>query len=157
MSVSLSPSRYQSQNPPHHQLIPNSQFQRFYPRPGRKHAAKVFQQLFKKDPATRPVIYLQGHSTSYRDDSDREMGFRQESNFVSLFSCRYIVPEEPNPHSTLNTTTIFARCTSPALPLSEEHRPSSVSPRSSIIQLDHQSLKNTSAPPSLSRPSTLPR
>ncbi|KAG0141061.1 hypothetical protein CROQUDRAFT_664338 [Cronartium quercuum f. sp. fusiforme G11] len=52
--------------------------------PCRKHAAKVFEQILKECPDLRPIIYLEGHKTTCRDDTDRELPFHQESNFTYL-------------------------------------------------------------------------
>ncbi|KNF02752.1 hypothetical protein PSTG_04038 [Puccinia striiformis f. sp. tritici PST-78] len=57
--------------------------------PARKHAAKVFEKLIHQNPGyyhrnNLPVIYLEGSCIGCRDDSDRELPFHQEANFMYL-------------------------------------------------------------------------
>lgn len=58
--------------------------------PARKHAAKVFEQLLRRYPGFMgegkklPVIYHVGQRTTCRDDTDRELPFHQEANFMYL-------------------------------------------------------------------------
>ncbi|KZT30264.1 Creatinase/aminopeptidase [Neolentinus lepideus HHB14362 ss-1] len=59
--------------------------------PARKHVLKTFKQLLELLPAQdrlKPqVIVLTGEVTPFRNDTDREMLFRQESNFYYLTGC----------------------------------------------------------------------
>lgn len=57
--------------------------------PAHQHAHKVFSELLKTaGPAEETItIYLQGEKTLYRHDTDRELPFRQESNFYYLTGC----------------------------------------------------------------------
>ncbi|OAV91718.1 hypothetical protein PTTG_07275 [Puccinia triticina 1-1 BBBD Race 1] len=56
--------------------------------PARKHAAKVFEKLILQNPGYHrnnlPILYLQGSGVECRDDSDRELPFHQEANFMYL-------------------------------------------------------------------------
>ncbi|KAA1087111.1 hypothetical protein PGT21_022764 [Puccinia graminis f. sp. tritici] len=56
--------------------------------PARKHAAKVFEKLILQNPSYHrnnlPIIYLEGSGIQCRDDSDRELPFHQEANFMYL-------------------------------------------------------------------------
>ncbi|GJJ14148.1 hypothetical protein Clacol_008408 [Clathrus columnatus] len=56
--------------------------------PIKEHASKVFDHLFKLLPdqlrGKPQIILLNGEQTPYRNDTDREMTFRQESNFFYL-------------------------------------------------------------------------
>ncbi|KAH9813669.1 Xaa-Pro dipeptidase [Melampsora americana] len=52
--------------------------------PSSKHAAKVFERLLKLDQKIKPVIYLESNRTCCRDDTDRELSFHQEANFMYL-------------------------------------------------------------------------
>ncbi|KAK0186968.1 metallopeptidase family M24-domain-containing protein [Armillaria mellea] len=57
----------------------------------RKHVLKTFEHLVKVLPATErakpQILLLAGEVTPYRNDTDREMVFRQESNFFYLSGC----------------------------------------------------------------------
>ncbi|KIY43186.1 Creatinase/aminopeptidase [Fistulina hepatica ATCC 64428] len=59
--------------------------------PARQHVLNVFKQLVKLLPAgeqAKPqIILLAGEKTPFRNDTDREMLFRQESNFFYLSGC----------------------------------------------------------------------
>ncbi|KAK7046004.1 hypothetical protein VNI00_006999 [Paramarasmius palmivorus] len=59
--------------------------------PASKHALKVFQHLVKLLPAnerSKPqVLLLAGEVTPFRNDTDREIAFRQESNFYYITGC----------------------------------------------------------------------
>ncbi|KAF8479439.1 prolidase [Gautieria morchelliformis] len=59
--------------------------------PVREHAIKAFTQLFELLPdadRNKAVLLLHGAHTSYRNDTDRELPFRQqESNFYYLTGC----------------------------------------------------------------------
>ncbi|EEB94012.1 hypothetical protein MPER_07255, partial [Moniliophthora perniciosa FA553] len=59
--------------------------------PASKHALKVFEQLVKLVPAnerSKPhVLLLAGEVTPFRNDTDREIVFRQESNFFYVTGC----------------------------------------------------------------------
>ncbi|KAG6879070.1 hypothetical protein C0992_005350 [Termitomyces sp. T32_za158] len=59
--------------------------------PASSHVRKTFEQLLKLLPAaekTKPqVLLLAGESTGCRHDTDRELAFRQESNFYYLTGC----------------------------------------------------------------------
>ncbi|ESK91522.1 xaa-pro dipeptidase [Moniliophthora roreri MCA 2997] len=59
--------------------------------PASKHALKVFEQLIKLVPAnerSKPhVLFLAGEVTPFRNDTDREIVFRQESNFFYMTGC----------------------------------------------------------------------
>ncbi|KAI0693061.1 Creatinase/aminopeptidase [Cytidiella melzeri] len=59
--------------------------------PSKDHVVKTFAQLVKLLPPaeqTKPqVALLAGGVTPYRNDTDREMSFRQESNFFYLSGC----------------------------------------------------------------------
>ncbi|CAH7676901.1 peptidase M24, structural domain-containing protein [Phakopsora pachyrhizi] len=68
--------------------------------PSRKHAAKVFEKFFQLNPNvyktnnsndssasssnSLPAIYHEGSLTRFRDDTDRELPFHQEANFMYL-------------------------------------------------------------------------
>ncbi|KAF9051767.1 metallopeptidase family M24-domain-containing protein [Panaeolus papilionaceus] len=56
--------------------------------PAKQHVLKTFEHLIKILPAgerTKPqIIFLAGEVTPFRNDTDREMVFRQESNFYYL-------------------------------------------------------------------------
>ncbi|MBW0479343.1 hypothetical protein O181_019058 [Austropuccinia psidii MF-1] len=58
--------------------------------PARHHASKVFNKLVEFNPIYKnlkhlPIIYLEGNKTKCRDeDTDRELKFHQESNFMYL-------------------------------------------------------------------------
>ncbi|TFY51712.1 hypothetical protein EVG20_g10871 [Dentipellis fragilis] len=59
--------------------------------PARKHALKTLEKLVEllpgSDKAKPQIILLAGSVTPYRNDTDREMVFRQESNFNYLSDC----------------------------------------------------------------------
>ncbi|EPQ53142.1 Creatinase/aminopeptidase [Gloeophyllum trabeum ATCC 11539] len=59
--------------------------------PARKHVLKTFKKLVEslppQDRLKPQVIVLVGESTPFRNDTDREMLFRQESNFYYLSGC----------------------------------------------------------------------
>lgn len=59
--------------------------------PSRKHVLKTLEHLVKVLPATErakpQILLLAGEVTPYRNDTDREMVFRQESNFFYLSGC----------------------------------------------------------------------
>ncbi|PFH49151.1 hypothetical protein AMATHDRAFT_76332 [Amanita thiersii Skay4041] len=59
--------------------------------PARKHIIKTFEALNKILPLTQgskpQIILLAGEATGYRHDTDRELAFRQESNFYYLTGC----------------------------------------------------------------------
>ncbi|KAF8227459.1 Creatinase/aminopeptidase [Tricholoma matsutake] len=59
--------------------------------PARKHVLKTFESLIELLPMsekTKPqVLILAGEVTGYRHDTDRELVFRQESNFYYLSGC----------------------------------------------------------------------
>ncbi|EJD38361.1 Creatinase/aminopeptidase [Auricularia subglabra TFB-10046 SS5] len=59
--------------------------------PARKHAISVVQQLLgivpKELQTKTQYIYLSGEKTTFRHDTDRELPFRQESNFFYLSGC----------------------------------------------------------------------
>ncbi|KAF8519017.1 Creatinase/aminopeptidase [Hysterangium stoloniferum] len=59
--------------------------------PVREHVTKVFNELFEVVPALEKdktqVIVMSGGQTPYRNDTDRELPFRQESNFYYLSGC----------------------------------------------------------------------
>ncbi|PLW40179.1 hypothetical protein PCANC_17378 [Puccinia coronata f. sp. avenae] len=66
-------------------------FNRLIVYPARKHAAKVFEKLLLENPAAYdgqrdnlPAIYLEGSPIRCRDDTDRELPFHQEANFMYL-------------------------------------------------------------------------
>lgn len=51
------------------------------------HAHLLVQRLLKLNPSTGPALHhivLQGSKVVSRDDTDRELPFRQESNFAYL-------------------------------------------------------------------------
>lgn len=60
--------------------------------PARRHAIKAFERLVELLPQTEQakpqIVLLAGEVTPYRNDTDREMPFRQESNFYYLSGCR---------------------------------------------------------------------
>ncbi|KAF9260381.1 Creatinase/aminopeptidase [Marasmius fiardii PR-910] len=59
--------------------------------PASKHTLKVFQKLIELLPAnerSKPqVVLLAGEVTPFRNDTDREIAFRQESNFYYMTGC----------------------------------------------------------------------
>ncbi|KII91477.1 hypothetical protein PLICRDRAFT_38236 [Plicaturopsis crispa FD-325 SS-3] len=59
--------------------------------PAREHVIKTFEKLVELLPVserTKPqIILLAGEDTPYRNDTDREIVFRQESNFFYLTGC----------------------------------------------------------------------
>ncbi|KIJ55552.1 hypothetical protein M422DRAFT_152118 [Sphaerobolus stellatus SS14] len=59
--------------------------------PVRNHAVKVFKELFdllpEVDRNKTQILVLNGAQTPYRNDTDRELPFRQESNFYYLSGC----------------------------------------------------------------------
>ncbi|KDR75034.1 hypothetical protein GALMADRAFT_248886 [Galerina marginata CBS 339.88] len=59
--------------------------------PAKKHVIKTFEHLIKLLPEverTKPQIFvLAGAATGFRNDTDRELVFRQESNFYYLSGC----------------------------------------------------------------------
>ncbi|KAF8639314.1 hypothetical protein AX17_001595 [Amanita inopinata Kibby_2008] len=59
--------------------------------PARQHIAKTFETLVKILPTaekSKPqILILAGEATGYRHDTDRELVFRQESNFYYLAGC----------------------------------------------------------------------
>ncbi|KAI5891732.1 Creatinase/aminopeptidase [Schizophyllum commune H4-8] len=59
--------------------------------PAQKHVLKVFGEIVKALPpseqAKPQVLLLAGEVTPYRNDTDREMHFRQESNFYYVTGC----------------------------------------------------------------------
>jgi len=57
--------------------------------PAREHTFKVFEELkLRSHSGDQPLaLCLFGSPTRYRDDTDRELAFRQESNFVYLTGC----------------------------------------------------------------------
>ncbi|KAE9406908.1 Creatinase/aminopeptidase [Gymnopus androsaceus JB14] len=59
--------------------------------PAQKHALATFRELLKTLPAsekTKPqILLLAGEVTPFRNDTDREIVFRQESNFYYLSGC----------------------------------------------------------------------
>ncbi|KAI0933258.1 hypothetical protein AcV7_004776 [Taiwanofungus camphoratus] len=59
--------------------------------PAQAHAVKTFHQLVELLPSTEQskpqIVLLAGAVTPYRNDTDREMIFRQESNFFYLSGC----------------------------------------------------------------------
>ncbi|KAF5349943.1 hypothetical protein D9756_009213 [Leucocoprinus leucothites] len=84
----------------------------------RNHVRRTFEQLLKLLPEserTKPqVILVAGGVTSYRNDTDRELPFRQESNFFYLTGCDVVssillakLPANGNPSTTPPTTTLF--------------------------------------------------
>ncbi|RPD58226.1 Creatinase/aminopeptidase [Lentinus tigrinus ALCF2SS1-7] len=60
--------------------------------PAEQHALKTFSKLIELLPAVEEnkpqIILLAGETTPYRNDTDREMPFRQESNFYYLSGCK---------------------------------------------------------------------
>ncbi|KAH9895832.1 Creatinase/aminopeptidase [Cubamyces lactineus] len=60
--------------------------------PAQKHVIKTFAKLVELLPAVEQnkpqIILLAGEVTPFRNDTDREMPFRQESNFYYLSGCR---------------------------------------------------------------------
>ncbi|KAI9433170.1 Creatinase/aminopeptidase [Lactarius indigo] len=84
--------------------------------PAQEHARKTLRKLAellppeeqtKKQPQ---IIVLAGSVTPYRNDTDRELSFRQESNFVYLTGCSV-------PSSLLLLTASSATCDDPVLTL----------------------------------------
>ncbi|KAF8316368.1 Creatinase/aminopeptidase [Clavulina sp. PMI_390] len=59
--------------------------------PAKDHVAKTIKALMAlvtpQEAAQPHLIYLQGEATPYRHDTDRELAFRQESNFFYLTGC----------------------------------------------------------------------
>ncbi|EIM80605.1 Creatinase/aminopeptidase [Stereum hirsutum FP-91666 SS1] len=82
--------------------------------PARQHALKTLEKLVELLPAVdraKPqIILLAGEVTPYRNDTDREMVFRQESNFLYLSGCTV-------PSSYLLATTTSASLESNSLSL----------------------------------------
>ncbi|KAH9939765.1 Creatinase/aminopeptidase [Epithele typhae] len=60
--------------------------------PAQRHAFKTFTKLVEllpeADQAKTQIVLLAGETTPFRNDTDREMPFRQESNFFYLSGCR---------------------------------------------------------------------
>ncbi|KAF8632709.1 hypothetical protein AX15_001733 [Amanita polypyramis BW_CC] len=81
--------------------------------PARKHVIRTFETLKKVLPRTEQskpqIIILTGEVTGYRNDTDRELLFRQESNFYYLTGCNVpssylIAAYRPGPISGKNPT-----------------------------------------------------
>ncbi|KAI8995229.1 Creatinase/aminopeptidase [Trametes punicea] len=60
--------------------------------PAQQHVIKTFSKLVELLPAVEQnkpqIVFLAGEVTPFRNDTDREMPFRQESNFFYLSGCR---------------------------------------------------------------------
>lgn len=53
----------------------------------KQHTAKVLAVLSKTRPANNYVLYLAGEETKQRPYTDRDLSFKQESNFFYLTGC----------------------------------------------------------------------
>ncbi|KAI0643243.1 Creatinase/aminopeptidase [Trametes meyenii] len=79
--------------------------------PAQQHAIKTFTKLVESLPAVEQnkpqILLLAGEVTPFRNDTDREMPFRQESNFFYLSGCRvpgsYLLLTYQNGTSLANT------------------------------------------------------
>ncbi|KAG8777538.1 hypothetical protein FRC12_000325, partial [Ceratobasidium sp. 428] len=107
--------------------------------PARTHITKVAEQLFRLVPAVdrlkTQVILLAGSTTPFRNDTDRELPLRQESNFFYLTGC-----DVPNSH-----VLITAR--PPSQTLANEAAATNISIHSTLFLPREDPLETMWSPP----------